>query len=185
MVTQRTQFKINRDGEQHTVTVEQTEAGSFTVTLEEVPQNGSPAKTSSVALDVQEVGPREYHALHGDQSLGFLVHGDLPKVTLHQDGENIPVEILDERQEARLAAVGGGQSRNPDGTVPISAPMPGKVVKRLVEEGEEVSAGQGVIVVEAMKMENELRSTVDGKVRAFKVNEGDNVEAGECLVLIE
>jgi biotin carboxyl carrier protein len=185
MVTHRTQFKINLDGGQHTVTVEQTEAGTFTVTLAEDSQNGSPSRTAEVALDVQQVGPREYHALFGDRSVGFLVHGDLPKVTLHHDGENIPVELLDERQEARLAAVGGGQSRNPDGTVAISAPMPGKVVKLLVEEGEEVAAGQGVIVVEAMKMENELRSTVDGKVRSFKVNEGDNVDAGECLVLIE
>jgi biotin carboxyl carrier protein len=63
--------------------------------------------------------------------------------------------------------------------------MPGKVVKLLVKPGDQVAARQGVIVVEAMKMENELRSPKAGVVREVKTNEGASVEAGAVLVVIE
>ena len=63
--------------------------------------------------------------------------------------------------------------------------MPGKVVKLLVDEGEEVQSDQGVIVVEAMKMENELKSAVTGKVKEIFVQEGEVVEAGAKLLLVE
>jgi biotin carboxyl carrier protein len=63
--------------------------------------------------------------------------------------------------------------------------MPGKVVKTLVGEGDAVTSGQGIIVIEAMKMENELRAAAEGTVKTICVAEGDNVEAGETLVLIE
>jgi biotin carboxyl carrier protein len=63
--------------------------------------------------------------------------------------------------------------------------MPGKVVKLLVASGQEVSAGQGVIVIEAMKMENELKATGPGVVKEIKVQEGAGVAGGEVLVVIE
>ena len=62
--------------------------------------------------------------------------------------------------------------------------MPGKVVKVLVAVGDEVKSGQGVVVVEAMKMENELKSPKDGKVKAVAVKEGQAVEAGQSLVTL-
>jgi biotin carboxyl carrier protein len=58
-------------------------------------------------------------------------------------------------------------------------------VKLLVDEGEEVQSDQGVIVVEAMKMENELKSAVTGKVKEIFVKEGEVVEAGAKLLLVE
>jgi biotin carboxyl carrier protein len=63
--------------------------------------------------------------------------------------------------------------------------MPGKVVKVLVAVGDEVKAGQGVVVVEAMKMENELKSPKDGKVKAVAAKEGQAVEAGQNLITLE
>ena len=63
--------------------------------------------------------------------------------------------------------------------------MPGKVVRRLVDVGDEVVAKQGVIVVEAMKMENEIAAVHDGTVSAFEVEDGQSVEAGTVLVVIE
>ena len=63
--------------------------------------------------------------------------------------------------------------------------MPGKVVKLLVSVGEEVQADQGVIVVEAMKMENELKSAIAGKVQEIFVKEGEVVESGAKLLLVE
>jgi biotin carboxyl carrier protein len=63
--------------------------------------------------------------------------------------------------------------------------MPGKVVKLLVKPGDEVKARQGLVVVEAMKMENELRSPKDGRVAEVLVAEGASVEAGRLLVVVE
>jgi biotin carboxyl carrier protein len=170
----KTQYTIAGGGDQQTLVVDGN-GRSFVVSLD----------AETIELDVQRVGPREYHVLFGNRSLGFAVEGDIPKLTVHHAGNAFPVELLDERWAARRATQGSSGGRAADGTVAITAPMPGKVVKRLVDEGEQVVAGQGVIVVEAMKMENELRAAVDGTVKRFKVAEGDNVEAGECLVLIE
>ena len=71
------------------------------------------------------------------------------------------------------------------GTQQVLAPMPGKVVKVLVQAGDEVKARQGLVVVEAMKMENELRSPKDGRVSDVLVAEGASVEAGRLLVVVE
>jgi biotin carboxyl carrier protein len=98
-------------------------------------------------------------------------------------GRVVRFEMLDERrkkmQEAATShlAVGGVAS--------VNSPMPGKVVKILVAEGEEVAEGQGVVVVEAMKMENELKSPKEGVVTAVRVKEGDAVEGGAPMVTIE
>ena len=67
----------------------------------------------------------------------------------------------------------------------ITAPMPGKIVKVLVKPGDMVAARQGLVVIEAMKMENELRATRAGRVKDVHVAEGDLVEAGRLLTVIE
>jgi biotin carboxyl carrier protein len=67
----------------------------------------------------------------------------------------------------------------------VTAPMPGKVVKVLVSPGDEVEARQGLVVIEAMKMENELRAPRAGRVREVHVKEGAPVESGRLLVVLE
>lgn len=98
-------------------------------------------------------------------------------------GRVIRFEMLDERRKKMKEA----QSTRFDlaGAAAITSPMPGKVIKVLVKEGEEVKEGQGIIVVEAMKMENELRAPKDGKVTDIRAKEGQAVEAGATLVVIE
>jgi biotin carboxyl carrier protein len=71
------------------------------------------------------------------------------------------------------------------GTQRVKAPMPGRVLRVLVKVGDDVSAGQGLVVVEAMKMENELRAQSAGRVVEVAVAEGASVEAGRLLVVIE
>ncbi len=139
----------------------------------------------TMELDARQLGEGEFHLLSGSQSHDVLVEGSGLDTVVHLNGVAVPVKLLDEHQAARLAATGSGPGRGADGMVSIKAPMPGQVVKRLAAEGETISAGQGIIVVEAMKMENELRSPVDGTVKKILVDEGTNVEAGEDLVTIE
>jgi len=71
------------------------------------------------------------------------------------------------------------------GQAEIKTAMPGKVVRILARVGEAIEKGSGVIVVEAMKMQNEMKSPIDGVVKEIKVNEGSTVNAGEVLVVIE
>lgn len=78
----------------------------------------------------------------------------------------------------------GSDAASSTGPVEITAPMPGRVVKVLVREGEEVVAGQGVLVMEAMKMQNELRAPRSGKVERIHAAEGAGVEAGALLLRI-
>ena len=79
--------------------------------------------------------------------------------------------------EELLAAVSGAGS----GHERIAAPMPGRIVRVLVAQGDDIGADTAVIIVEAMKMENELRSTIAGVVQAIHVAEGDTVDAGKIL----
>ncbi len=67
----------------------------------------------------------------------------------------------------------------------LTAPMPGKVVRVLVGQGAEVEAGTGVVVVEAMKMQNEIKSPKKGNVQKILVNEGTAVNAGDVLAIVE
>jgi biotin carboxyl carrier protein len=80
-----------------------------------------------------------------------------------------------------------GRTRAGDdhGTRKIVAPMPGKVVRLLVREGDEVETGAGVVVVEAMKMQNEIKSPKKGTVKKVLVSEGAAVNAGDVLVIVE
>lgn len=84
----------------------------------------------------------------------------------------------------RLRGSGSDHSHG-DGKAEIKTAMPGKVVRILLASGDEVKKGDGVIVVEAMKMQNEMRSPKDGQVSEIKVAEGDTVAAGDVLVVIE
>ena len=91
------------------------------------------------------------------------------------------VTLIDPR---RLRSSAGARMLG-DEAARIVAPMPGKVVRLLVSEGDEVEAGSGVVVVEAMKMQNEMRSPRKGRVATLKVATGETVNAGEVLAIIE
>jgi biotin carboxyl carrier protein len=91
------------------------------------------------------------------------------------------VDVQDPRSLRTRRAAGGGEA----GPQKITAPMPGKIVRVMVVVGDEVKAGQGVIVMEAMKMQNELKSPKDGKLQKILTSEGSTVNPGETLAVIE
>ena len=105
------------------------------------------------------------------------------RYTLWVDGFRFEVEALDERSRAirELAA----STAKPSGPAPLVAPMPGMIVRVQVTEGEVVQPGQGLVVMEAMKMENELRATAAGAVRRVHVAAGTAVEKGALLLEME
>ena len=99
------------------------------------------------------------------------------------DGHAFAVEALDERTRAirDLSGAGGAAA----GPAPLVAPMPGLIVRVNVAVGDQVAAGQGLVVVEAMKMENELRAASAGTVRAVHAVPGSAVNKGAVLVELE
>jgi biotin carboxyl carrier protein len=104
--------------------------------------------------------------------------GDLD---VHVNGRHVAATVRSAAAGRRRAGAGhtaGGPQR-------IVAPMPGKVVRILVAAGDTVTARQGLVVVEAMKMENELRATRDGRVVSVAVAEGQSVDAGAVLAVVE
>jgi pyruvate carboxylase subunit B len=105
------------------------------------------------------------------------------RYTLWVDGYRFETEALDERTRAirDLSAASAG----PVGPAPIVAPMPGLIVRVSVNVGDKVEAGQGIVVMEAMKMENELRATGAGVVKSIEVAPGTAVEKGALLVALE
>jgi biotin carboxyl carrier protein len=97
------------------------------------------------------------------------------------DGHRYGFELEDPRSLQGRRGVGGGAQ----GPRPVKAPMPGRVVRLLVEVGDEVAEGQGVVVIEAMKMQNELKASKAGRVAKVGVAVGDTVGSGDVLVVVE
>ena len=103
--------------------------------------------------------------------------------TIWIDGHRHEIDALDERTRAiqDLAAAASG----PRGPAPLIAPMPGLIVRVTVSPGQQITAGTGLVVMEAMKMENELRASAGGTVKAVHVAAGQAVEKGALLVELE
>lgn len=97
-------------------------------------------------------------------------------------GERVEVEVVDERTQAIRALT--GKKSGPAGGGVVKAPMPGLVVRVPVSEGQQVAAGAPLVVVEAMKMENELKATHPGVVQRIHVSPGSVVEKGAPLVTL-
>lgn len=113
----------------------------------------------------------------------FAAQANTGDFDVHLDGRTVPVQIrpagsFGRQKKAGYGAQGAGPQR-------VAAPMPGKIVRVLVNTGDAVKARQGLIVVEAMKMENELRAARDGRVREVVVKEGQSVDAGAVLLTVE
>lgn len=108
--------------------------------------------------------------------------GDSQTYEIQLAGQYFLVAIEDERTRLLAGTVRRGQQSN---AAKIQAPMPGLVVNTLVQPGDTVSAGQTVVVLEAMKMENDLPSPISGIVKELKVTKGQTVEQGQLLVLVE
>ena len=115
-----------------------------------------------------EAGGRQYRCvLDGD---GVVI-----------DGRRYGFEVEDPRSLQGRRGAGAGT----EGPRPVKAPMPGRVVRLLVEAGESVEEGQGVVVIEAMKMQNELKSPKAGRVARVGAAVGDTVGSGDVLVVVE
>ena len=134
-------------------------------------------------VDAREVSPSTLSLLLGEQAYNIELERTDAGGNVLVRGQVVPIEVFDlRRMRVRRAQEA---SAAPDGPAVVAAPMPGKVVAVLVKEGQEVTAGQGLVVVEAMKMENELRAPKAGTVRQIRAEVGAAVESGAPLCVVE
>ena len=131
-----------------------------------------PAGMGAGKPDVVEVEPGVWSVLLGGASFEVRAQGEQFDVR----GWAFVVESEETAQERQRASRGPAK---------ISTTMPGKVIRLLVADGDTVKAGQGILVVEAMKMQNEIKSPKDGVVKGLKAEAGATVGAGQTLALIE
>ncbi len=131
-------------------------------------------------VDAHPTGPASLSLLidHVVTEAGLVARGDTWAVVL--GGRAHRLRLLDER-----TLRGGARGGLDTGEREVRASMPGKVVAVLVEVGAAVEAGSGLLVIEAMKMENEIASPRAGTVRELRVQAGQAVEAGELLAIVE
>jgi biotin carboxyl carrier protein len=137
-------------------------------------------------LEAREVGPGEYLLIHGGRVYECRVgaepgEGGRGALRVSVGAREYGVRLTDPKH-LRGAGPGGGEQ---GGRAQVRAPMPGKVVRVLVGAGQAVAAGQGLVVVEAMKMQNELKSPKSGTVAELRAEPGATVNAGDVLVVVE
>ncbi|MEP0805190.1 MAG: biotin attachment protein [Chloroflexota bacterium] len=114
----------------------------------------------------------EAYVSESDEGWQVLLHGRL-----------YPVKVEDEREKRLRAAAGGGVVES--GEFHLKAPMPGLVVAVPVEEGQQVKKGQVLVILESMKMQNELKSPRDGTVARIRVRAGESVEQKQALLSVQ
>ena len=131
-------------------------------------------------MNLKKVQPGVYSVIDKGRSLDARVVANGTGYTVEIDGQRFDITLEDPRNTRRKSGAALAQGRQT-----ISASMPGKVVRVLVTEGEEVATGQAIIVVEAMKMQNEMKATKAGRVTKIHVASGATVAAGQALLVVE
>ncbi len=160
-------------------------------TVEVVRRNGAGSSARSgemsflldgkpIEADIVEVAPGIYSILLGGRSFEVRIDNRTTGLHVNVAGREFEAEVIDPRQWRRQR----GSTLEAEGRQQVIAPMPGKIVRVLVKTGEAIEAKQGLMVVEAMKMQNEIRSPKRGAVERLMVIEGQTVNAGEVLAII-
>ena len=168
------QFEIDINERTHKVAIERegtASSGRFRVVIDGVPTSVDARRTELGLSLVFEDGRSTDVALTdrpGGEWFVQLPHADV-------------TAVVDARRYQRGETGGAAKT----GVQKVKAPMPGRVVRILVKVGDEIELRQGVCVVEAMKMENELGAPKAGRVKEISVTEGQSVEAGRVLIVIE
>jgi biotin carboxyl carrier protein len=129
--------------------------------------------------DAIQISRGAYSILLGGRSLEVTAEETSDGLLLRTNGREFQVELFDPRSWRR----GRGAGIELEGRQQLIAPMPGKIVRVLVAAGQQVNAGQGLLVIEAMKMQNEIRSPKSGTVEKL-AQEGQTVNAGEILAIV-
>jgi biotin carboxyl carrier protein len=136
------------------------------------------------SLDIQEVEKGVYSILKDGRSynLELVQKPNAKEYEIHSQNEAFDVEIIDAETKYMMSR---GNADSDDGGNSIASPMPGKVIKILVNIGDEVKEGTTVIIVEAMKMQSEYKVKADRRIVDILVKEGDAIDSNQALIIVE
>ena len=170
-------FEIEVGGRTRTVSVEAVttvglDGGLFRVRIDGVAHEVD-ARTTELGLSLVHMDSGR----NTDVAVSYRAAGELFL--------QLPRASITALVDARRFRRGGGGPVAAAGELRVLAPMPGRVLRVLVKAGDTVSVRQGLVVVEAMKMENEITSSKDGRVKEVAVSDGQSVEAGRLLLVVE
>jgi biotin carboxyl carrier protein len=174
-------LRVEVDGEDFSLDLRRNGASSeYRLSVQRTPADGQAILNSSGTASVVEVMPCVFSVLLSHRSFTVYVVPNGANLEIWSGGRRHVVSIADARDRA-------SKSKNVSaaGPMEVRAQMPGKVIKLLVQAGTAVEAGQGLIVVEAMKMQNEMNSPKKGIVSKIHAIEGATVVAGEALIVVE
>ncbi len=169
-------LELEIDGRIQTIELEPDDGGGYRVTLDGK-QLEVQARLLRPGVLSLVVNGRSYRVVREDDALAGNGGGS----ALAFSGRRFSYHVEDPRSLKGRRAIAGGA----DGPRTIKASMPGRVVRLLVARGEAVEADQGIVAIEAMKMQNELKSPKGGTVSELRVAAGDTVSAGDVLAVIE
>jgi biotin carboxyl carrier protein len=162
--------------------IAETEDCSYLIEIDrsdEVVVDGTSHKVDLRSID----GEALYSIIIDGQSFEVFVDWSEGAYYVMLEGERHVVHVEDER--LRTLARLGGRVQPEQGELPVKAPMPGLVVKLVAEPGTQVKAGDGLVILEAMKMENEIRAPRSGAIKAIRVSPGQTVNKDQVLAIIE
>lgn len=137
---------------------------------------------NDLVVDAKKTGLSSYSLIIDNRSFEVDVDVSEDEYRVLVDGRSYHIHLIDERR-VRLGGLQTGIQLQ--GRQNVAVPMPGKVIAVLVSEGDRVEKGQGLVIVEAMKMENEVRSPISGEVKEVRAKAGETLEAGAVLVVVE
>ncbi len=165
-------YEVNINGEERNIEILSHEGNQMKVKLGD----------KTYDLDLLEVEPGVYSVLWQGKNFNFEMNiQSLKKYTVSTTAERVDVEIVD----AESRYIRSRKGNEDEDASYISTPMPGQVVKILVEEGQEVKGGETVIIVSAMKMESEYKVVKDRVIKKVLVKEGDNINGDQPLITFE
>ena len=165
-------YKATLGGQTYTISVHELDEHQYKIVIDD----------EEHIIDGRQLTDHMYSLLVEHQSFTVDVAEKDDDYTVAYEGKSFQVGVLDERKARRGgagASLGGADEKE------VCSMMPGKVVELLAQVGDAVEKDQGVLIIEAMKMENEIRVPVAGTVKAIHVEAGQTVESGELLVELE
>jgi biotin carboxyl carrier protein len=174
-------LRIELDGEEYSLDLQRNGATSeYWLGVRQTEAGGQSIRNSSGMASVIEVMPGVFSVLLSHRSFTVYVVPNGENLEVWTGGEVHVVSIADARDRASKK-----KKVSAAGPMELRALMPGKVIKLLVQAGAAVESGQGLMVVEAMKMQNEMKSPKKGIVSRIHAVEGATVVAGEALIVVE
>ena len=181
-------YEVSIGGRSHQIELERASSASSARTQDQPIASRSNEVHCNLRLDGRKI--QASYAPVGSDGLSLIVNGESFDVKRERIAEGLRIFVRGKAYECSVRDPRSLRTRKRAGLADageqkLTASMPGKVIRIIASVGDQITTGQGILVIEAMKMQNEVRSPKEGQLKKLLVGEGANVVAGEVLAIIE